>query len=76
MKIVKRGLGREKAWGLAHSDGTIELDKSLKGYRYLLYLLHEYMHVRHPEWSEAKVRKESSAMARLLWGQGFRKIEV
>jgi len=38
-------------------------------------LLHEFMHIRHPEWSETKVRKESSKMAILLWKQNFRKIE-
>jgi hypothetical protein len=74
-KIVVRKLGKEKSWGLAHSDNLIELDSSLRGYRYLLYLIHEYMHIRHPEWSETKVRKESSLFARTLWQQKFRRIE-
>jgi len=76
LKITIRKLGKEKSWGLAHlGNNEIELDERLKGYRFLLYLLHEFMHIRHPEWSETKVRKESSKMAILLWKQNFRKIE-
>lgn len=67
VKIVHRKLGREKVWGWAHSDGVIELDERLKGYKYLLYLIHEYMHLRHPEWTEKKVRSESTKMARVIW---------
>lgn len=67
VKIVHRKLGRERVYGLAHSDGVIELDDRLKGYKYLLYLIHEYMHIRHPDWSERKVRSESTKMARVIW---------
>jgi hypothetical protein len=75
-KIIHRKLGKERSWALAHSaDNLIELDVSLRGYRYLLYLIHEFMHIRHPEWSETKVRKESSVMARLLWKAKFRRLD-
>jgi len=67
VKIIHRKLGREKVWGLAHSDGIIELDERLRGYKYLLYLIHEFMHLRHPEWSERRVRSESTKMARVIW---------
>jgi hypothetical protein len=67
VKIIHRKLGRERVWGWAHSEGVIELDERLKGYKYLLYLIHEYMHIRHPEWSERKVRSESTKMARVIW---------
>lgn len=76
-KVIIRKLGREKAWGLANTDGnTIELDSSLKGYRYLLYLLHEHFHLKHPDWSETKVIKESRLTARFLWLNGFRWVDV
>ena len=75
-KIIVRKLGKEKVWGLAHiGDNEIELDERLKGYRFLLYLIHEFMHIRHPLWSETKVRIESSKMAKIIWEQNFRKIE-
>ena len=75
-KVSLKKLGKERVWGLAHiGDNKIDLDIRLKGYRFLLYLLHEFMHLRNPEWSETKVRKESSKMAMFLWQQNFRKIE-
>ena len=75
-KVVHRKLGKEKAWGLADTDkNVIEIDERLTGYRYLLILLHEHQHIRHPEWSETKVRRESSKTARFLWNMGFRWVD-
>lgn len=76
-KVSSRKLGREKAWGLAHSfNKTVELDISLKGYRYLLYLIHEHLHVIHPEYSETKIKQLSSKYARFIWQSGFRKVDL
>jgi len=76
VKIGIRKLGKERAYGLAHmGENHIDLDSRLKGYRFLLYLIHEYMHIRNPLWSETKVCRESSKMAMLIWKQNFRKIE-
>lgn len=74
--IVHRKLGKERAYGIAYTDeNKMEIDPRLKGYRYLLYLLHEHFHLKHPDWSETKVRKESSKTAMFLWGLGFRKVD-
>lgn len=76
-KVVIRKLGREQAAGLAHPDtNKIEIDAKLHGYRYLLTLLHEHFHLKHPDWSETKVEKESSKTARFLWKQQFRYVEL
>jgi diadenosine tetraphosphatase ApaH/serine/threonine PP2A family protein phosphatase len=75
-KVVHRKLGKEKAWGLADTEkNTIEIDERLMGYRYLLICLHEHFHLKHPDWSETKVRKESSKTARFLWNLGFRWVD-
>lgn len=75
-KVVHRKLGKEKAWGLADiENNTIEIDERLTGYRYLLYSLHEHYHLKHPDWSETKVKKESSKTARFLWDLGFRWVD-
>ena len=75
IKVVHRKLGQEKAWGLAHLDfNKIELDVSLKGYRHLLDLIHESLHIIHPDWSETKVVKVSRKMAKLLWEQNNRRV--
>lgn len=76
-RVIHRKLGKERAYGLAHTDSNlIELEVTLTGYRYLLYALHEHFHLKHPEWSETKVRQESSKTARFLWQMGFRLVEL
>ena len=76
-KIIHRKLGKERAYGQAtEEDNLIEIDERLKGYRYLLYLLHEHFHLKHPDWSETKVIKESSKTARFLWELNFRWVEI
>jgi len=75
--VIHRKMGKERAYGLAHTDSNlIELEVTLTGYRYLLYALHEHFHLKHPEWSETKVRQESSKTARFLWQMGFRLVEL
>jgi hypothetical protein len=72
-KIVHRKLGREKAQGLAwKEDNVLEVDERIYGYSYLLVMLHEHFHLKHPEWSETMVTKQSSKTARFLWELGFR----
>lgn len=74
-KVIHRKLGR--VWGWAHmKKNKIEIDERLKGYNYLLYMLHEHYHLQHPEWSETKVRRESSKTASFLWQNNFRWVDV
>ena len=76
-KVIYRPLGKERAYGLDDfANNTIELDTRLEGYRHLLYILHEFYHIKHPDWSETKVSKESSKTARFLWDNNFRWVEV
>jgi hypothetical protein len=75
-KVVYTKLGREKAWGQAHlGENTIEIDVRVKGYRHLLYGIHEYLHILHPEWSETRVQKESSKIAQFVWHLNYRRVE-
>lgn len=77
IKVTHRKLGKEKAWGLADiAFNHIQLDVSLKGRRHLLYLLHECLHIIHPDWSETKVVKVSREMCKLLWEQNYRKVDL
>ena len=76
-KVVIRKLGKEQAFGIAWtSENKLEIDERLRGYNYLLYLLHEHFHLKHPDWSETKIKKESSITARFLWSMGFRLVEL
>lgn len=77
IKVSNRKLGKEKAWGLAHSGlQSIELDVRLKGKRHLLYLIHEALHIIHPDWSETKVVKVSRILSKLLWEQKYRRSDL
>jgi len=76
-KVVIRKLGQHRAWGMAHYiDNKIEIDTKITGYRYLLYMLHEHFHLKHPDWSETKVEQESRKTARFLWDNGFRWVDL
>jgi hypothetical protein len=76
-QVVHRKLGKERAYGIAYTDDNkLEIDSRLHGYRYMLYLLHEHFHLKHPDWSETKVSKESSKTARFMWQMGFRFVEL
>ena len=76
-QVVHRKLGKERAYGIAYTEeNTMEIDERLRGYRYMLYLLHEHFHLKHPDWSESKVIKESSKTARFMWQMGFRYVEL
>lgn len=72
-KVIQRRLGREKADGL-YCDNVIEIDPTLPPMRYLIVLIHEYLHHIQPEWSEQKVDAEGEALGRFLWKQGYRKV--
>ena len=77
IKVVNRKLGKEQAWGLADSGlNSIELDSRLKGKRHLLYLIHEMLHIIHPDWSETKVVKVSRIMSKLIWDQKYRRSDL
>ena len=76
-EVEHRKLGRDNAYGIAWmNENKISIDSRITGYRYMLYLLHEHFHLKHPDWSETKVKKESSKTARFLWQMGFRWTEL
>jgi hypothetical protein len=76
IRIKYRKLGKEQAWGLAHTeDGLIELDERMRGKKHLEILLHEVTHCQNPDWSEEEVVRKSREMCRLLWKDGYRKVD-
>lgn len=75
IKVIHKKLGQQRAWGLAEGN-KIELEKTLTGRRHLLYLLHEMLHVIHPDWSETKVVLISRRMCKVIWDQRYRRSEL
>jgi hypothetical protein len=75
IKIKYAKLGRQKSWGLAHSDGQVVLDSSLKGKKHLEILLHECLHILYPENSEDEVIANSVILTNTLWHEKYRRID-
>lgn len=75
-KIIIRKLGREKALGQAYTDhNLIEIDPRHRTAKSLFDTeIHEFLHIRFPEWSESKVKKETKALRDFLWKLKYRKI--
>lgn len=77
MKVVYRKLGKEKAWGQALiEDNTIEIDPRLRARKKMQILIHEALHILNPEWSESKVIEQSTKLAKLLWSQHYREVDL
>lgn len=76
IRVIYRKLGKYNVHGLADTDNKIiEIDERLKGKKLLEILLHEGYHIANPNESEEEVEKKSAMLTRLLWDQGFRKID-
>lgn len=75
IKIVYRKLGKEQAYGIASSDGIIEIDSRLKSKKHLEVLIHELLHVLQPEDSEETIIKKSVTLTKILWKEGYRRID-
>jgi hypothetical protein len=76
-KVVYRNLGKEKAWGIAHiGNNKIEIDPRLSGRKHIEILLHEKIHLQNPEWSETKVLKQSKDLAKFLWQNQIRWVDL
>ena len=75
IKIIYRKLGKEQAYGIASSDGIIEIDSRLKSKKHLEVLLHELLHILQPKDSEEMVIKKSVTLTKILWQEGYRRID-
>jgi hypothetical protein len=74
-KVIRRKLGKHKAFAQYISEGIIEIDSSFKGKKELILYLHEYFHFLFPEMSEEKVIENSEMTADFLWKQHYRKVD-
>lgn len=76
LKVKYRKLGKEKSFGMAHSDGNlIELDTRLKGKKHLEILTHEALHLLFPKLTEEQVISKSVSLTNLLWSEGYRRTD-
>lgn len=75
IKIVYRKLGREQAYGVASSDGVVEIDSRIRSKKHLEVLIHEVLHILQPEDSEEEIVKKSVTLTKILWKEGYRRID-
>jgi len=75
IKIIYRKLGKEQAYGIASSDGIIELDSRLKSKKHLEVLIHEVMHLLQPEDEEEEIIRKSVTLTKILWKENYRRID-
>ena len=75
IKVKYSKLGRQKAWGMAHSEGYIEVDQKIKGKKLLEIILHESLHILYPLDSEEDIVHKSVILTNTLWHEHFRKID-
>lgn len=67
-KIVNKNLAKEKAVGLAYSDGhLVEIDPNQSEKEYFLTLYHELSHLTLPDLSEANTIKLEKIIGGELW---------
>jgi len=74
-KVIRRKLGKHKAYAQLNTDNSIEIDTKFKGKKELILYLHEYFHFLFPEFTEDQVIKHSEMTADFLWKQHYRKVD-
>jgi len=75
IKIIYKKLGREKAYGMAHSDGEIWIDPRAKGKKNLELILHECLHLLNKTDDEETIIRKSVTLTKVLWKEGYRKVD-
>lgn len=58
--------------GIVVRRKTIVLESELEGVEALDTAIHEYLHALEPTWSEKRVARSASGMAKYLWKIGVR----
>lgn len=80
MKTVEKKLGRQRALGLADTDesgkGIIVVDPRQPSKERLDTLIHEALHHIRPDWSEKYVAKTSRKIARIIWKDRWRRVQL
>lgn len=75
-KVVRKKLRRNNANGIVEiGEGVIYIDPRCKGKKELEILIHEGLHILCPYLTEETVENTAADITRLLWGEGFRKID-
>lgn len=73
-EVIETKLGRQRAAGMS-LGGVILVDPRQDSKEYLDTLIHEGLHEYFPHMSEAEVAKAARFLTRIVWIQGYRKVQ-
>lgn len=74
--VVYKKLRRRNAFGLVENGSDIiHIDPRLKGQKQLEILIHEGSHILQPYLTEEAIEHIGAELARMLWSEGFRKVD-
>jgi len=75
LSVRHRKLGRERAYGIAYSNGVIEVDPRQDPQEYLDTLIHELLHQAAPTsyLDEEAVVEVAQVLTKHLWESGYRR---
>lgn len=76
-KVIVKKLGRHKALGMTNEfnpKSKIFIDPRQKPKTFLKTLIHEKLHLLHPDWSESRILKEENELGNFIWANGYRKV--
>lgn len=75
VKVIERKLGRERVYGQAWQGlDELEIDPRQSPKEYLDTLIHESLHLAHPDLDEPTVSDVATFIARVLWKQNYRRV--
>lgn len=75
-QVVEKKLGRQNRFGQADVEGRIiEVDPRQDAYEYLDTIIHEWLHIEFPTWSEKTVTAKSKKLSKFLWKNKVRIIK-
>jgi hypothetical protein len=71
LRHVKPRLGQAN---LDARIAEIDIRRHRSGYSFLNTLIHEFLHIEHPTWSETHVRRVAGRLSRYLWREKIRPV--
>lgn len=75
VRVLEKKLGRERALGqVFQGEGLVEIDPRQGERERLDTLVHELLHLLHPQWGEERVIRVAGWFSRVLWQQRYRRI--
>ena len=75
-KLGWTGNGKSRLYIFGDQEpGRIRIHRRLRGLIRLDTLIHELLHEFNPKWTERRVKRTATRLAKILWSQGYRRVD-